>query len=425
MRQQTRKIFFFENFESRVVGEDAGADEDVDTAEDGAVPDMGLSLLLKNRVLLYLDMELLPSVLRDFKIFYDGNGEIMRKSFATRVRKDIYESTEWMPLEEGIFSEARKHKTAVVGIGSGAGATFTAANLAYVMAKSVDGVCYIDREYQYLSGVGSGRAGQVVGIQNKEMNERFAYRSIPLDRVLSSRRAVDYFVAEQRGAPYGNRRNLYANVNWVVHLPEENAHGQGADIEYARYGKTEYNAEFKTEADKESGKRREAEVSERKFRYAAGAQGFALRGGDGLKQERIPGRYLILDEPPIARLTEAEMVICVVDPLPSRLHSGMEKLICLRENRIKAGRKFSPALNLPTPVIWVLNKDNSQVSHRELEQFLKIRFDFVLPLLDERIFYRAEYSGVPIFKLPEFTKQGQTEFERLAKHVLKETNCTI
>lgn len=341
----------------------------------------------------------------------------MRKSLLTQVQAETDRAAEWSPLEEGIFSEARKQRAAVVGIGKGAGTTFVAANLAYYMAKSADGVCYIDKENRYLSGADSGRAGQAVGIRSDEANERYAYRSIPLDRVLAGKRAVDCFEAEQRGAPYGNRRNLYANVNWVVHLPEKNSHGQSKSREYMSWGQA-----ASAEENRERG---EASVGERKFRYAAGVQGFALRGGDGLKQERIPGRYLILDEPPIARLTEAELVICVIDPLPSRLHSGMEKLICLRENRIKAGRKFSPVLNLPTPVIWVLNKDNSQVSHRELEELLKIRFDFVLPLLDERIFYRAEYSGVPIFKLPEFTRQGQAEFERLAKQVLNEMHHAI
>lgn len=341
----------------------------------------------------------------------------MRKSLLARVQAEADSAAEWLPLEEGIFSEARKQRAAVVGIGKGAGATFVAANLAYYMAKSADGVCYIDKENRYLSGAGSGGAGQTVGIRNDESNERYAYRSIPLDRVISRNRAVDYFEAEQRGAPYGNRRNLYANVNWVVHLPKENVHRQSGRSEHMPWGQAA--------SAEGNGERGEASVGERKFRYAAGVQGFALRGGDGLKQERIPGKYLILDEPPIARLTEAELVICVIDPLPSRLHSGMEKLICLRDNRIKAGRKFSPVLNLPTPVIWVLNKDNSQISHRELEQLLKIRFDFVLPLLDEKIFYRAEYSGVPIFKLPDFTRQGQAEFERLAKQVLNELHHAI
>lgn len=324
----------------------------------------------------------------------------MRKSFATKVRKNVYESSEWMPLEEGIFTEARKRKAAVVGIGSSAGTTFTAANLAYIMAKSVDGVCFVEKEYGYLSGADTGTTRAIAGIRNEETNERFAYRSIPLDRVLPSKRAVDYFEAECSGLTYGNRRNLYANVNWVVHLPGENVCEQGGFRGSTQFGKGK--------ADEGFGQSRENEAGERKFRYEAGVQGFALRGGDGLKQERIPGRYLILDEPPIARLTEAELVICVVDPLPSRLHSGMEKLVCLRENRIKAGRKFSPVLNLPTPVIWVLNKDNSRVSHRELEDFLKIRFDYVIPLLDERIFYHAEYSGVPIFKLLDSACQGRT-----------------
>lgn len=349
----------------------------------------------------------------------------MRKSLLSQIQAESDRAAEWSPLEEGIFSEARKQRAAVVGIGKGAGATFVAANLAYYMAKSADGVCYIDKESRYLFGAGSGGAGQAADTRNGESNERYAYRSIPLERVLSRNRAVDYFEAEQQGAPYGNRRNLYANVNWVVHLPKEDI---SDNSRHNFYGSIKRGLNSSSDNYDVRQAERIKNVAELRSEYIyppAGVQGFALRGGDGLKQERIPGRYLILDEPPITSLTEAELVICVLDPLPSRLHSGMEKLICLRDNRIKAGRKFSPVLNLPTPVIWVLNKDNSQVSHRELEQFLKIRFDFVLPLLDERIFYRAEYSGVPIFKLPDFTQQGQAEFERLAKQVLNELHHAI
>ncbi len=306
----------------------------------------------------------------------------MRRSLTGQIN----EQTEWSSVEAGVFADSAKKKLAVVGIGRGVGTSFVAANLAYMLAKAVDGVSYVE------AAEDSRRVG--------------AYYSLPLNRVLSRKKAVDYYALADEGVAYGSRRNLYANVNWAVRLPQDDF------LAARRRGKD------RTESLPELF-RSEAAIP------PAGAQGFALRGGDGLMYERIPGRYLILDEPPIARLTEAELVICVIDPLPSRLHDEMEKLICLRENRIKAGRSFSPVLNLPTPVIWVLNKDNPQVSHRELEQLLKIRFDFVLPLLDQRIFYRAEYSGVPIFKLPEFTRQVQAEFEPPTKQILNELHHAI
>ena len=55
-------------------------------------------------------------------------------------------------------------------------------------------------------------------------------------------------------------------------------------------------------------------------------------------------------------------------------------------------------MNRPTPCLWVLNKDNPKVSHREVEGFMKIKFDFVIPMMDPKEFYRAEYSNMPIFK---------------------------
>ncbi len=116
---------------------------------------------------------------------------------------------------------------------------------------------------------------------------------------------------------------------------------------------------------------------------------------------RIPGRYMIVDNPRPESLLEADLVICVVDPLPSRIRSGLQQLEALRDNQIRFGKRFSPLLNLPSPVLWVLNKDNPQVGHRELERSLNIKFDFAVPLLSPEIFYKAEYSSVSIFQMLE------------------------
>lgn len=110
---------------------------------------------------------------------------------------------------------------------------------------------------------------------------------------------------------------------------------------------------------------------------------------------------MIVDNPRPESLWEADLVICVVDPLPSRIRSGLQQLEALRKNKIRFGRRFSPLLNLPTSVLWVLNKDNPLVGHRELERSLQIKFDFAVPLLSPEIFYKAEYSSVPIFQMLE------------------------
>lgn len=110
---------------------------------------------------------------------------------------------------------------------------------------------------------------------------------------------------------------------------------------------------------------------------------------------------MIVDNPRPESLLEADLVICVVDPLPSRIRSGLQQLEALRDNQIRFGKRFSPLLNLPSPVLWVLNKDNPQIGHRELERSLNIKFDFAVPLLFPEIFYKAEYSSVPIFQMLE------------------------
>lgn len=423
----------------------------------------------------------------------------MRKSLQSHFGSDINGGSEWNGIEEGVFSDAHKKKIVVVGIGSGSGATFVSANLAYHLAKFTDGVCYVEADCDRNGNFG-GKYAAVHGADGG------AYRSIPLDRVIAEKRAIDYFEEERRGGHCGNRRNLYANVNWAVHLPATAAAGKTAvagtasqmrgrgggtfgiwestaaqvqrnsqqdkcrDTGYgASFGaECSFGREYTSEHECSSGKEYEAAWSRKdegifacenptdyirsdSFVYGsesdrrrhfvpplAAARGFIgneapCSASDGLRLERIPGRYLVLDNPPIARLREAELVICVVDPLPSRLSAGSELLECLRENRIIINGHKSPVLNLPTPVLWVLNKDNSRVSHRELESRKKIRFDFSIPLLDERIFYRAEYSGVPIFKLldsaesvregsasPDTKKAVRAEFERLAKYVLQE-----
>ena len=223
----------------------------------------------------------------------------------------------------GVFTDPRKYKIAVVGVGNGAGASFVAECFAWGMGKLVDGVSYLESETcpDNLKTTAGGRVSS------------------------------DYMPPLSSALPP---------------LPERP------------------------------------------------------------RWEDMRGRYIIVGEPEIERLAESSIVICIVDPLPSRVQSGADLASAIKENRMKVGRKLSPLLNLPTPVLWVINKDNEKVNHRLLERFLGVTFDFRLPLLDARLFYAAEYSQQSITdELAAAAGKGDkaaTEFinelDRLAKKIL-------
>lgn len=355
----------------------------------------------------------------------------MRKSHYTQIGKEM----DWHPLEQGVFSDARKIKIAVVGIGREAGASFVAANLAYHLAKHVDGVTYMEAENAQIAKTLEGRrqacyslglyralgfadpfgCDQVLGFgrlpEHDRQSDAFSMRG-------RRGKFTDYFALEKEGLPTGSRRNLYANVNWAVRRP------LGSTVTCAQW-RARSHAPLETSALSETCFEPQQHARFHTPRPAT-SEPCMLAATQGIG--RIPGRYMIVDNPRPESLWEADLVICVVDPLPSRLRSGMQQLEALRDNQIRFGRRFSPLLNLPPPVLWLLNKDNPQTGHRELERSLNIKFDFAVPLIPSEIFYKAEYSSVPIFQMveaaggrphPSGCAAACSEFGRLAKRVLK------
>lgn len=349
---------------------------------------------------------------------------------------------DWHPLEQGVFGDAHKIKIAVVGIGREAGASFIAANLAYHLAKHVDGVTYMEAEDAQIAETLEGRRqtcyslglagalglsralGFVDPLSLERLSKHGHERAHAPDRNHESGRPTeldykcgldrptecdrpsdafsmrgrrgkftDYFVLEKEALPAGSRRNLYANVNWAVRAPLGAAPLEAAASE-SRW-EARFHAPFsEASTDTQQG----APLRQPRSRRAA-SEPCMLAATQGIG--RIPGRYMIVDNPRPESLWEADLVICVVDPLPSRIRSGLQQLEALRKNKIRFGRRFSPLLNLPTSVLWVLNKDNPLVGHRELERSLQIKFDFAVPLLSPEIFYKAEYNSVPIFQMLE------------------------
>ena len=276
---------------------------------------------------------------------------IMRLDIASLGRGD---GGDWEMLREGIFSDASKIKIGVLGISPGAGATFVASRIAYELAQQSQGVCFVE-------------AGDA---------ERLAIHSLAMSRVFDKERFNDYFASWEDGLSAGARRNIFENINWVLRSP--------------------YEEKSRINPENEDRLRREKNLTH--------AELFCRKNPRKRTQitcipyEQIPGRYLIIDSPQPEMLNEMDLLVCVADPLPSALIAREELTRGIRENRIRTRSGFAPAMNNPTPCLWVLNKDNPKVRHRELEKFMKIKFDFVIPMIEPSEFYRAEYSGMPIFK---------------------------
>ncbi len=87
-------------------------------------------------------------------------------------------------------------------------------------------------------------------------------------------------------------------------------------------------------------------------------------------------------------LEDMECVVAVIDPLPSRLLRGYERLY-----RLKMWKK---------PVCWVVNRCDERLPANELKRLLGSRANPVrLPEIPRRELYAAEYGGVMFAAQPE------------------------
>ena len=89
-----------------------------------------------------------------------------------------------------------------------------------------------------------------------------------------------------------------------------------------------------------------------------------------------PDKYMVIDDPKSP--DDEDVLVCVLDPLPSRLKEGAPRYTSLR--------------NVNVPKIWLINRDNPGVDHRELEKFLELRPDLSQEALPYESICRAEYN---------------------------------
>lgn len=103
-------------------------------------------------------------------------------------------------------------------------------------------------------------------------------------------------------------------------------------------------------------------------------------------EKKLPAaKYVFWDQPPQTHWHTCDVLVGVIDPLPSRVLAGLHRYRLLRQEEVQRQQRQEKTL------LWVQNKGNPAVDSRELERFLKLHFDAVLPLLPRTFFYEAEY----------------------------------
>ena len=230
-------------------------------------------------------------------------------------------------IEHGIIIDRKKTLIGVTGIGSGAGATFIASSLAIIIGDLVGGAAYIyEGEDCEHCNLGAYRA----------------FEQLSLGSIFDKRKMFDLFYMVKRGLSIEGRANLYHKVNWVVPVPEEN---RKPELKYVSHSYINY-SDVKT-----------------------------------LPYESIGGKFIIIDTP--AELSEMDKILCIIDPLPSKVKEGIKIFDKLKKLQESGSDK---------KILWIINKNNEFVNQRQLEKFLGTKADYVLDMIPQEEFYRAEYN---------------------------------
>ncbi|MCL2492822.1 MAG: hypothetical protein FWF33_02120 [Clostridiales bacterium] len=90
-------------------------------------------------------------------------------------------------------------------------------------------------------------------------------------------------------------------------------------------------------------------------------------------------------------LADMHQIVCIVDPLPSRLLASPERIGYIRAAEARGN-----------PVVWVVNKMNAGVNRKELFRFLALKDPVFLPALPAETLYTTEYACRSVAAEPSF-----------------------
>jgi hypothetical protein len=237
----------------------------------------------------------------------------------------------------------RKKKTVFVGLSSGAGAsTLAMAYASYLVSlhKSLD------------KDLGAGCRVAYVEISSEQDSPRgWLYDRVGIDKRFVGREYSSYYEALGGSKSLRPLMNLDGGINWALRVPHD--------------------------------------------KYPS------LNNEDYIRlTENVEGDHVVIDiggftsgELMHSLMTDADHVVCVVDPLPSAMMAQPERYENFR--RVEAeGVHFT----------WLINKTNPGVDINEVKSYLSIRAPEMVEAFDLADIYAAEYSCDTAFSRPAVRK---------------------
>ena len=281
-----------------------------------------------------------------------------------------------LPWEsKGILQDRQKYRIGVVGVGEGAGATFLAASIARLIAETGQPAAYIEcRKPEAGKPLLYDRMCFDHFFRRKKFHDFLSEaETFPGNTGENGRKDQNGHTAQNTGIarePQTETRvNLCENVNWILY---GNCMRSGSIEEASFSMRNRKPGAYMMD---------EGQIASRSERLSDRLR--TSEAEDFLDFTAIKGKYLILDSPKMWRQTD--LLIGVIDPLPSRILAGLDTFEALKNEEkmgLQAGKR----------VLWVLNKNNPLADRTETERFLKLKFDFAVSMAPPELFYGAEFA---------------------------------
>jgi len=205
-------------------------------------------------------------------------------------------------------------------------------------------------------------------IEEKSIGNKFTFDSLGMDKRFAGRNFTDLFQLTKQGANIRGITNIDEGINWILHKPK--------DIK---------SVEIKSESENKIGSIENMRVI-----------------------NNAPGDIIVCDfeihRECIELLKDMDILIVVIDPIPSSLIAGYETLSYCKVLEQK-GKK----------IFWIINKDNKGVNKRELYKFIKLKELYYIPFINTEELYSAEYNC----QLPISNREARSRLQIDLKKIIK------
>lgn len=213
-------------------------------------------------------------------------------------------------------------KIGIIGLGEGVGTTFVATALAFCIAAEGKGVSYVE-------------------LGNPATRKSLFFDSVAMDKRFASREFYDFYQGAVEGDFLKRRENREMGINWCLITPAD-----------CKEGITLQNEQLQ---------RLVGSIDDEICIYDMDSR--------------------IMDDKETPLLMQMDILIGVVDPMPSKMLGSAE-----------VHGMFERAAARGVPLFYVVNRNNSSVVRKEVHNYLKTNDLIWVPLLRQECFFDDEYN---------------------------------